>query len=116
LGQLGQEPHLKDRVIEGKVRKGYISHLCDIFEEYKDVMSKYATLWVVIDDKYDKMKSLMQVPHRFSIEMADRGWRLISDPIWCKPNAYPESVYKRFSRDQEYVFFFLLRTMIRSFG
>lgn len=90
-----------------KVRKGYISHLCDIFDEYKEVLHNHGTLWVVIDDKYDDTKSLYQTPHKFSIEMANRGWRLINDIVWYKPNAYPESVSKRFSRDQEYVFLFV---------
>lgn len=51
-------------------------------------------------------KSLLQLPFRFSIEMARRGWILRNTIIWHKPNAMPESVKDRFTEDFEYLFFF----------
>lgn len=52
-------------------------------------------------------KSLLQIPNRFSIEMANRGWTLRNKLIWHKPNAMPQSVMDRFTVDYEEVFFFV---------
>ena len=43
--------------------KGYISHLCDIFDEAKRVISPYGSVWVNLGDKYID-GSLKSVPHR----------------------------------------------------
>jgi len=51
-------------------------------------------------------KSLVQIPHRFAIEMANRGWILRNTIIWHKPNCMPSSANDRFTIDFEYVFFF----------
>lgn len=52
-------------------------------------------------------KSLVQIPARFSVEMADRGWILRNEIIWHKPNCMPASVKDRFTVDFEKVFFFV---------
>lgn len=73
-GQLGLEPDFNL----------YIKHLCDIFDEVKRVLRKDGTLWVNLGDTYhtksvDKslpLKSLCNIPARFSIEMQNRGWIL----------------------------------------
>jgi site-specific DNA-methyltransferase (adenine-specific) len=51
-------------------------------------------------------KSLVQIPHRFAIEMANRGWILRNTIIWHKPNCMPSSANDRFTIDFEYIFFF----------
>jgi DNA modification methylase len=51
-------------------------------------------------------KCLVQIPHRFAIEMCNRGWILRNTIIWHKPNAMPSSVKDRFTVDFEYIFFF----------
>ena len=52
-------------------------------------------------------KSLVQIPHRFAIEMVSRGWILRNTIIWHKPNCMPSSVKDRFTIDFEYLFFFV---------
>ena len=52
-------------------------------------------------------KSLLDIPHRFSIEMTNRGWIKRNTLIWWKPNCMPSSVSNRFTVDFEYLFFFV---------
>jgi DNA modification methylase len=51
-------------------------------------------------------KSLCDIPHRFSIEMTNRGWIKRNTIIWHKPNCMPSSANDRFTLDFEYLFFF----------
>ena len=51
-------------------------------------------------------KSLCQIPSRFAIEMAKRGWILRNELIWWKPNCMPSSAKDRFTVDFEKMFFF----------
>lgn len=118
-GQIG----LEDTPIE------YIKKLGDIFDEAKRVLKEDGNCFVVIGDTYsgnkknitdtknknvvgskvDKKvfgqpKSLMLIPHRFAIEMFDRGWIVRNEIIWHKPNAMPQSVKDRFPMDFEHIF------------
>ena len=95
-GQIGLENTVEE----------YITSLCDVFDGVKRVLRDDGTLWVVIGDKYNRTKELCQIPARFTIEMAARGWILRNDIIWHKPNAMPSSVRDRFTCDHEYVFLF----------
>jgi DNA modification methylase len=99
--QLGIEPTFQE----------YINKLCGIFDEVKRVLRNDGTCWVNIGDSYvgsgDGLeKSLLQIPFRFSIEMANRGWILRNTIIWYKRNCMPSSVTDRFTVDFEYLFFF----------
>ena len=52
-------------------------------------------------------KSLMQLPARFAIRMADeQGWILRNTLIWHKRNHMPSSVKDRLSNGYEFIFFF----------
>ena len=52
-------------------------------------------------------KSLMQLPTRFAISMADeQGWILRNTLIWHKRNHMPSSVKDRLSNGYEFIFFF----------
>ena len=51
-------------------------------------------------------KSLIGIPERFVIEMANRGWIRRNTIIWHKPNCMPSSAKDRFTVDFEYVYFF----------
>ena len=52
-------------------------------------------------------KSLMQLPTRFAIRMADeQGWILRNTLIWHKRNHMPSSVKDRLSNGYEFIFFF----------
>jgi DNA modification methylase len=86
--------------------KGYISHLCDIFDEVKRVLSPYGSVWVNLGDKYIKGEQ-QYVPHMFAIEMKKRGWKSKSTIIWHKEAAVPEATKRRFCNDYEYFFFFV---------
>jgi len=52
-------------------------------------------------------KCLLQIPFRFAIEMANRGWILRNVIIWWKPSCMPSSAKDRFTVDFEYMFFFV---------
>jgi site-specific DNA-methyltransferase (adenine-specific) len=52
-------------------------------------------------------KSLCQIPSRFAVEMANRGWVLRNEIIWWKPSCMPASVKDRFTVDFEKLFFFV---------
>lgn len=112
----------------------YINNLCDIFDEVKRVLKNEGTCFVNIGDTYGgtgskgnhkdpkypdgrngqavslskdvEHKSLLQIPSRFAIEMANRGWILRNEIIWHKPNAMPSSAKDRFTVDFEKVYFF----------
>jgi len=109
----------------------YLEKLWAIFDEVKRVLKPMGTCWVNLGDSYssgvnnnDKKKvngskkvkpikaklppkSLCQIPSRFAIGMADRGWILRNEIIWEKPNALPSSVKDRFTVDFEKIFFFV---------
>jgi site-specific DNA-methyltransferase (cytosine-N4-specific) len=52
-------------------------------------------------------KSLMQLPTRFAIRMADeQGWILRNTMIWHKRNHMPSSVKDRLANGYEFIFFF----------
>ena len=53
-----------------------------------------------------KDKDLIGVPWRVAFALQDRGWYLRSEIIWRKPNAQPESVRDRPTRDHEQIFLF----------
>jgi len=58
-------------------------------------------------------KSLLMIPERFAIEMITRGWILRNVIIWKKDNPVPESANDRFTRDYEYLYFFVKSTKTR---
>lgn len=96
-GQLGLESDFKE----------YINKLCSIFDEVKRILKPDGTVWVNLGDTYGLNKSLCVIPHRFAIEMVDRGWILRNQIIWHKPNCMPEPVKDRFTNDYEVIFFFV---------
>lgn len=59
------------------------------------------------DGKWCVPKQLLLVPHRFAIEMQDRGWIVRNDNVWVKPNPIPDQVRDRCSMSHEYVFHFV---------
>lgn len=123
-GQLGLEPTMAE----------YIENLCNGFDEIYRVLKDTGSCWVNLGDTYNgsggsgdprykkelnlgknwreahggyPRKSLCLIPHRFAIEMIDRGWILRNTIIWYKPNCMPSSVKDRFTVDYEYMFFFV---------
>ena len=126
-GQLGLEPDYRL----------YLDHLLMVTAELKRVLKPSGTLWWNMGDSYngnkegktDKkvsdyvkdaqdglvknasptipLKSLMQLPTRFAIRMADeQGWILRNTLIWHKHNHMPSSVKDRLSNGYEFIFFF----------
>lgn len=55
-----------------------------------------------------KRKSLFGVPYRFALRMIENDFILRNDIIWHKPNAVPDSVKDRFTRDYEHIFMFAI--------
>ncbi len=51
-----------------------------------------------------KPKDLVGIPWRVAFALQADGWYLRSDIVWAKPNALPESVRDRPSRNHEYLF------------
>lgn len=93
--QLGLEPTYQE----------YINKLCDIFDGIKRVLKPTGTCWVNLGDTYLDSE-LMQIPTRFAIEMANRGWLLRNTIIWHKSSVMPTSIKNRYTVDFEYLFFF----------
>ena len=52
------------------------------------------------------IKSLVQIPNRFAIEMTNRGWVLRNELIWHKPSCLPAPIKDRYTVDFEKMFFF----------
>lgn len=70
----------------------------------RENFQKFSTIKIKLD--YTE-KSLCMIPERFAIGMIERGWILRNVIIWHKPNAMPESVKDRFTKDFEYIYFFV---------
>lgn len=51
-----------------------------------------------------KPKNMLGIPWRVAFALQADGWYLRSDVIWHKPNAMPESIKDRPTKDHEYVF------------
>jgi len=49
-------------------------------------------------------KNIIGIPWRVALALQEDGWTLRSDIVWGKPNAMPESVRDRPSRNHEFVF------------
>lgn len=112
----------------------FIDSLADLFDQVHRVLRDDGTLWLNIGDSYTsgnrgwrapdkknraramslrpptpeglKDKDLIGVPWRLAFALQERGWYLRSEVIWRKPNAQPESVRDRPTRDHEQVFLF----------
>lgn len=112
----------------------FIENLGDLFDQVHRVLRSDGTLWLNIGDSYTsgnrgwrapdkknsaramnvrpptpeglKSKDLIGVPWRLAFALQDRGWYLRSEVVWRKPNAQPESVRDRPTRDHEQVFLF----------
>ena len=115
----------------------YLDKLINIFSEIKRILKADGTLWINLGDVYNgnkkgktdkkvsnylkthsnhinkkknpnlELKSLCQIPSRFSIRMTDQlGFILRNEIIWHKPNAMPSSATDRFTVDFEKIFFF----------
>lgn len=112
----------------------FIDNLADLFDQVHRVLREDGTLWLNIGDSYTsgnrawrapdkknrargmslrpptpeglKDKDLIGVPWRVAFALQERGWYLRSEVIWQKPNAQPESVRDRPTRDHEQVFLF----------
>lgn len=112
----------------------YIDALAELFDQVHRVLRDDGTLWINVGDSYTsgnrtwrapdkknraramslrpptpeglKDKDLIGVPWRLAFALQERGWYLRSEIIWRKPNAQPESVRDRATRDHEQVFLF----------
>jgi site-specific DNA-methyltransferase (cytosine-N4-specific) len=123
-GQIGLETELQQ----------FINKLVAVFAEARRVLRSDGTFWLNIGDGFTsgnrgwrapdkknraramevrpdtpdglKPKDLLAIPWRLALALQADGWYLRADIIWHKPNAMPESVKDRPTRDHEYVFLF----------
>jgi len=77
--------------------------------EYKD--GEFNRSYNVKDGYQNRQKELpdnclCNIPHRFAIEMCNRGWILRSTIIWYKRSTIPDPHRDRFTDDFEYIFMF----------
>lgn len=84
----------------------YIDRMCLWMIECKRVLKNEGTMFLNINDKYDKKKSLMMIPEKLCIKMLENGWILRNKIIWYKPNHQPSGVKDRFTNTWEYIYFF----------
>ena len=81
----------------------YLANLVAIFRETRRVLRNDGTLWVVIDDHYDR-GDLMFIPARLAMAMQADGWVCRAEIIWRKlGGGRPASVSNRPVRDFEMV-------------
>lgn len=95
-GELGHEP----------TPELFVEHLASIFIEAKRVLKKEGSLFINIDDTYDKNKCVSMVPEKLAIKLIENGFILRNKIIWQKLNSMPESITDRFSTSYEMVYFF----------
>lgn len=121
-GQIGLEDSLHE----------FVSHLVEVFREFRRTLKDDGTLWLNVGDGYTsgnrgyrapdkkhrhramsvrpetpqglKPKDLLGIPWRLAFGLQDDGWFLRSDIVWHKPNAMPESVKDRPARCHESLF------------
>ena len=84
-------------------RDEYIAALVAVFSEIRRTLKDDGTVWLNISDTYLK-KSLMMIPARLAIALADDGWIIRQDIVWSKPNPMPEPAPGRCVRAHEYIF------------
>lgn len=102
-GQIGLE----------KTPEEYVFHLVEVFREVRRVLRSDGTLWLNLADCYAsepfelwgvKPKDEVDVSSRTVQAMQKDGWYRRRTIIWVKPNAMPESVRDRPTKNHEYVF------------
>jgi DNA modification methylase len=116
----------------GETVYAYLDTLADVFDQVRRVLRDDGTLWLNLGDAYTsgnrtwrapdrknraramdlrpatpaglKDKDLIGLPWRLALALQERGWYLRAEIIWRKPNAQPESVRDRPTRDHEQLF------------
>ena len=110
--------HLRDYGIQRQIGmeaapEEYIERLVQVFREVRRVLRPDGTLWIVIGDTYAanganraagcKPKDMIGILWLLALALRADGWYLRQDIIWVKPNAMPESVKSRCTREHEYI-------------
>lgn len=123
-GQIGSEP----------TPEAFVAALVDTFAALWPVLADDGVLWLNLGDSYSGgsgpggrkeparqvapnrnsrawhaqigagPKNLLGIPWRVALALQAWGWTLRSEVIWQKPNAKPESVTDRPTRDHEHLF------------
>ena len=83
----------------------YVANLVAAITAAKNCLANDGTLWLNLGDTSLKGE-LLGLPWRVALALRQRGWLLISDIIWHKPNAMPSSSPRRPTTDHEYIFLF----------
>jgi DNA modification methylase len=85
--------------------ESYIENLAAVFSLARRALKSSGSLWIVIGDTYRNGEPL-GIPWRLVFALQDEGWKFRQELIWLKPNAMPESVKRRVSRNHETILFF----------
>lgn len=99
---------LRDYGVSGQIGleetpEQYVAKLVEVFREVRRVLREDGVVFLNLGDRYQD-KQLVGVPWRVAFALQDDGWFLRSAIVWHKPNAMPESVTDRPTKDYEHVF------------
>lgn len=102
----------------------YVANQVAVFREARRVLADDGTCWINLGDTYGsarenrsrigitteprrpvagKRKSLLLIPDRLGIALADDGWTVRNKIVWRKTSCMPERVDDRLSRRHEYL-------------
>lgn len=85
----------------------YINNLKNVFAEVYRILKDDGTLWIVIDDTYERnKKNLLGIPWLLAFSLKEIGYIWRSTVIYNKTRSIPESVKDRPTKSHEYVLFF----------
>ncbi len=74
----------------------YLSRLLAVCDEIARVLKPTGSLFINVADSYSRHhrfgappKSLLLVPQRLALGLAERGWSIRNHVVWAKPNPTP---------------------------
>lgn len=88
-----------------KTPQEFIDKLVTLFMAIAEKTTPSGSIWVNIDDSYDR--GPMLITDRFVVAMSDAGLHCVNKVVWVKPDPQAESVGKRFSRKYEMFYWFV---------
>ena len=89
----------------------YVRNLLNVTDELGRVLKPTGSMWLNLGDSYSRHhrygaapKSLLLVPERVLLGLAEHGWIVRNVIVWHKPNPMPASVRDRLSCTHERLF------------
>lgn len=99
---------LRDYNVEGQIGledtpEQWTERLVEVFREVRRVLRDDGTVWIEVGDSFSE-KSLVGAPWMLAFALKADRWVLRSEIIWEKPDAMPESVMDRPTRNHTMIF------------